>query len=86
MAEAAVGSLRGLLAYEAEPTVSIDVKGNPASCLFDPSGTQTTPDGGIKVRGWFDNEWGFSNRLLDLARLVGARETVPAQHATWSVV
>jgi glyceraldehyde 3-phosphate dehydrogenase len=86
MAEAAVGSLRGILAYEPEPTVSIDVKGNPASCLFDPSGTQTTPDGGIKVRGWFDNEWGFSNRLLDVARLVGAREAVPANHATWSVV
>jgi len=71
MAEAAGGTLRGILAYDPEPTVSIDVKGNPASCLFDPSGTQTTPDGGVKVRGWFDNEWGFSNRLIDLARLVG---------------
>jgi glyceraldehyde 3-phosphate dehydrogenase len=86
MAAAAAGPLRGILAYEPDPTVSIDVKGNPASCLFDPSGTQTTPDCGIKVRGWFDNEWGFSNRLLDLARLVGARESVPNGRSTWSVV
>ena len=86
MVEAAAGSLRGILAYDPEPTVSVDVKGNPASCLFDPSGTQTTPDGGIKVRGWFDNEWGFSNRLLDLARLVGEREVVPTARKDWSVV
>jgi len=86
MAEAAAGPLRGILAYESDPTVSVDVKGNPASCLFDPSGTQTTPGGGIKVRGWFDNEWGFSNRLLDIARLVGARESVPSRCASWSGV
>ena len=86
MAEAAAGPLRGILAYESDPTVSVDVKGNPASCLFDPSGTQTTPDGGIKVRGWFDNEWGFSNRLLDLARLVGARKAAPSRRVSWSVV
>ena len=89
MAEAAAGPLRGILAYDPDPTVSIDVKNNPASCLFDPSGTQTTADGGVKVRGWFDNEWGFSHRLLDLARLLGrspgpgtARHSV---HAGWSI-
>jgi glyceraldehyde 3-phosphate dehydrogenase len=88
MAEAAAGPLRGVLAYETDPTVSIDVKNNPASCLFDPSGTQTTTDGGVKVRGWFDNEWGFSHRLLDLARLVGRASPDPAMHsvhAGWSV-
>ncbi|GGN80016.1 glyceraldehyde-3-phosphate dehydrogenase [Actinoplanes lobatus] len=85
MAEAAAGPLRGILAYDPDPTVSIDVKNNPASCLFDPSGTQTTADGGVKVRGWFDNEWGFSNRLLDLARLVGDRLPVPSSRVTWSV-
>ncbi|MEV4637426.1 type I glyceraldehyde-3-phosphate dehydrogenase [Actinoplanes sp. NPDC049548] len=78
IAEAAAGSMRGLIDYDPDPTVSIDVRDNPASCLFDPSGTQTTADGGVKVRGWFDNEWGFSHRLLDLARLVGEREPVPA--------
>jgi glyceraldehyde 3-phosphate dehydrogenase len=89
MAEAAAGPLRGVIAYDPDPTVSIDVKNNPASCLFDPSGTQTTADGGVKVRGWFDNEWGFSNRLLDLARLVGRSGPERAVHslsAGWSIV
>ena len=81
MAEAAAGPLRGVLAYDSDPTVSIDVKNNPASCLFDPSGTQATPDGGVKVRGWFDNEWGFSHRLLDLTRLVGRSGPDPALHS-----
>ncbi|MEV4349097.1 type I glyceraldehyde-3-phosphate dehydrogenase [Actinoplanes sp. NPDC049596] len=85
MAEAAAGPLRGILAYDPDPTVSVDVKNNPASCLFDPSGTQTTADGGVKVRGWFDNEWGFSNRLLDLARLVGERSPVEARRVSWSI-
>jgi glyceraldehyde 3-phosphate dehydrogenase len=88
MAEAAAGPLRGILAYDPDPTVSVDVKNNPASCLFDPSGTQTTSGGGVKVRGWFDNEWGFSNRLLDLARLVGQSGPEPAvhsMHSGWSV-
>jgi glyceraldehyde 3-phosphate dehydrogenase len=71
MAQAAGTWLRGVLAYDPDPIVSSDVVGDPASCLFDPSGTQTTRDGRVKVRGWFDNEWGFAHRLLDLARLVG---------------
>jgi glyceraldehyde 3-phosphate dehydrogenase len=83
MAEAAAGPLRGVLAYDPDPTVSVDVKNNPASCLFDPSGTQT--DGGVKVRGWFDNEWGFSNRLLDLARLVSERSPVASTRVSWSI-
>lgn len=85
MAEAAAGPLHGILAYDPDPTVSVDVKNNPASCLFDPSGTQTTADGGVKVRGWFDNEWGFSNRLLDLSRLVGERSPVASGQASWSL-
>jgi glyceraldehyde 3-phosphate dehydrogenase len=85
MAEAAAGPLRGILAYDPDPTVSVDVKNNPASCLFDPSGTQSTADGGVKVRGWFDNEWGFSNRLLDLARLVGTRAPVTSRRVSWSI-
>jgi glyceraldehyde 3-phosphate dehydrogenase len=92
MAEAAAGPLRGILAYDPDPTVSIDVRSNPASCLFDPSGTQVTADGGVRVRGWFDNEWGFSNRLLDLSRLVGERRnpppsiSIPSGQPSWSVV
>jgi glyceraldehyde 3-phosphate dehydrogenase (phosphorylating) len=89
MAAAAAGPLRGILAYDPDPTVSVDVRNNPASCLFDPSGTQVTADGGVTVRGWFDNEWGFSNRLLDLARLVGRPGPEPIRHPVhvgWSIV
>ena len=88
MAEAAAGPLRGILGYDPDPTVSIDVKNNPASCLLDPSGTQVTPDGAVRVRGWFDNEWGFSHRLLDLARLVGDRRsetTLTSGSNRWSI-
>lgn len=84
MAEAAAGPMGSVLDYDADPTVSIDVRDNPASCLFDPSGTQTSADGGVQVRGWFDNEWGFSHRLLDLARLVGEREAVRTGPASYS--
>jgi glyceraldehyde 3-phosphate dehydrogenase len=76
MAEAAAGPMKGLIDYDPDPTVSIDVRDNAASCLFDPSGTQATADGGVKVRGWFDNEWGFSHRLLDLARMLGSHESL----------
>jgi glyceraldehyde 3-phosphate dehydrogenase (phosphorylating) len=89
MAEAAAGPMRGIIAYDPDPTVSVDVKNNPASCLFDPSGTRTTADGGVRVRGWFDNEWGFSNRLLDLVRLIGRSDpepALPSVHSGWSVV
>ena len=88
LAEAAAGPLRGLLGYDPDPTVSIDVKNNPASVLVDPSGTQVSPDGGVRVRGWFDNEWGFSHRLLDLARLIGDRRsetTLTSGHSRWSI-
>jgi len=88
MAAAAAGPLRGVLAYDPDPTVSVDVRNNPASCLFDPSGTQVTADGGVKVRGWFDNEWGYANRLLDLCRLVGRPGPDPDRqsvHVGWSL-
>ena len=75
LAEACGGPMRGILGYDPDPTVSIDVKNNSSSCLVDPSGTKTTRDGRVRVRGWFDNEWGFSHRLLDLARMMGRRPT-----------
>jgi glyceraldehyde 3-phosphate dehydrogenase len=74
MRQAAEGRLKGVLDYDHNLTVSSDVTGNPASCLFDPTGTQTTPDGGLKVMGWFDGEWGFASRLINLAKLVGTHE------------
>jgi glyceraldehyde 3-phosphate dehydrogenase len=79
MREAATGYMKGLLDYDDDPIVSSDVKGNSASCLFDPSNTQTTSGGGIKVMGWFDGEWGFSSRLVDLVRLVGQPYHQPSE-------
>ena len=61
---------RGVLEYSDEPLVSADIVGNPASCIF--SARDTMANGNlIKVLGWYDNEWGFSNRLVDLVAFVG---------------
>ena len=65
MKEASANSKAGILGYNTEPLVSIDVNHNPASSTFD--STQTRVSGGtlVKVMSWYDNEWGFSNRMLD---------------------
>ncbi len=61
------GPLKGILAYNDAPLVSIDFNHNPASSIFD--ATQTKVIGNlVKVLAWYDNEWGFSNRMLDTAR------------------
>ncbi len=73
---AAEGSLSSVLMYTDEPIVSEDIVGTPASCTFDSLMTMVMPVGSdrsmVKVFGWYDNEWGYSNRLVDLARIVGA--------------
>jgi glyceraldehyde 3-phosphate dehydrogenase len=68
---AAAGSLAGILAYEARPLVSIDYVGNPNSSIID--GLSTSVIGGrmVKVVSWYDNEWGYSTRCVDLARYIG---------------
>ena len=64
------GSLAGILAYSDEPLVSSDVIGSPYSAVFD-SGLTSVVDGTlVKVVGWYDNEWGYSSRLVDLAQRV----------------
>jgi glyceraldehyde 3-phosphate dehydrogenase len=64
--EASESDLKGILEYTTEPLVSIDYNHNPASSIFD--GTLTKVSGGtlVKVLSWYDNEWGFSNRMLDV--------------------
>jgi glyceraldehyde 3-phosphate dehydrogenase len=63
-------SYRGVLEYSDEPLVSADIVGNPSSCIFSAEDTMT--DGKmVKVLGWYDNEWGYSNRLIDLVAFVG---------------
>ncbi len=72
---AAQGPLRGIVDYTDEPVVSSDIVGRPASCTFDSSMTmvQRIDDDQslVKVFGWYDNEWGYANRLVDLTAHVG---------------
>jgi glyceraldehyde 3-phosphate dehydrogenase (phosphorylating) len=67
---AAEGPLAGIIRYNEDPIVSRDVIGDDASCIFDASLTQAN-DELVKVFGWYDNEWGYTQRLLDLVQLVG---------------
>lgn len=70
MKAAAEGSLKGYLSYTEDPIVSSDIVTDPSSCIFD-SGLTKAIGSTAKVVGWYDNEWGYSNRLVDLAKLVG---------------
>jgi len=71
-AAAAAGPMVGILKYSTDPIVSRDVIGDSASCVFDSPLTQASGTL-VKVFGWYDNEWGYTCRLADLAALVGAR-------------
>jgi len=65
MKEASEGALSGILAYNEEPLVSIDFNHDPASSTFDAGLTKVMQGTLVKVISWYDNEWGFSNRMLD---------------------
>ncbi|HMM74302.1 MAG TPA: type I glyceraldehyde-3-phosphate dehydrogenase [Gammaproteobacteria bacterium] len=67
MKDAAQGELKGILQYNDEPLVSIDFNHNPASSIFEASETKVIDGTLVKVMAWYDNEWGFSNRMLDTA-------------------
>jgi glyceraldehyde 3-phosphate dehydrogenase len=71
MREAATGSLMGILQYNEDPIVSADVIGNPHSSIFDAPLTMVSGDRVVKVFSWYDNEWGFSNRMVDALLLLG---------------
>ncbi|GAA5005030.1 type I glyceraldehyde-3-phosphate dehydrogenase [Kitasatospora paranensis] len=70
-ARAAEGELAGILRYTDEPIVSSDIVTDPASCIFDSGLTKVIGGTQVKIVGWYDNEWGFSNRVVDTVRLVG---------------
>jgi glyceraldehyde 3-phosphate dehydrogenase len=72
LTDAANGPMQGVLAVTSEPVVSSDMIGNPHSSTIDLPLTKVTHGNLVKVLSWYDNEWGFSNRMLDLARIVGA--------------
>ncbi len=70
---AAEGKLKGILQFEEAPLVSIDFKGNPHSSIIDAALTSVMEGTMLKVVSWYDNEWGYSNRLRDLAILVAKK-------------
>jgi glyceraldehyde 3-phosphate dehydrogenase len=70
---AAEGKLKGILQFEEAPLVSIDFKGNPHSSIVDAALTSVMEGTMVKVISWYDNEWGYSNRLRDLAILVAKK-------------
>ncbi|TVR02553.1 MAG: type I glyceraldehyde-3-phosphate dehydrogenase [Deltaproteobacteria bacterium] len=67
---AAEGPLKGILAYETDEVVSVDLNGHPASSIVDSRLTRVQDGRLVKVLSWYDNEWGFSNRMIDLARML----------------
>jgi glyceraldehyde 3-phosphate dehydrogenase len=73
MKEAAEGPLKGILEYCDLPLVSKDFNGNPASSIIDALSTTVIGGNMVKVISWYDNEWGYSSRILDLTRYVAAK-------------
>jgi glyceraldehyde 3-phosphate dehydrogenase len=71
--DAAAGPLKGILGYTDEPLVSSDFRGDPRSSIIDGLTTMVLGGTMVKVVAWYDNEWGYSNRVADLARFVGQK-------------
>ena len=73
MKKAATGPMKGILGYTEDPLVSVDIIGDPLSSIFDAGLTIQIDDKFVKVGSWYDNEWGFSCRMNDLAKLMGSK-------------
>ncbi|MFZ0638949.1 MAG: type I glyceraldehyde-3-phosphate dehydrogenase [Candidatus Acidiferrales bacterium] len=71
--QAAEGSLRGLLEFTEEELVSVDFRGNPHSAIVDASYTRVVGANCLKVLAWYDNEWGYSSRCVDLVKMIAKR-------------
>ncbi len=72
VADAAAGPMARIVEYSEAPLVSSDIIGNPHSSIFDSLSTVSNGDGYIRVVSWYDNEWGYSNRVVDLIELLGS--------------
>jgi glyceraldehyde 3-phosphate dehydrogenase len=68
---ASEGELRGILGFETRPLVSIDYRPDPRSSIVDALSTMVVNGTQVKIYAWYDNEWGYSNRTVELAALVG---------------
>jgi len=77
--QACDGDLKGVLEYSTEPLVSSDFNHNPASSIFDSTLTRVSEGTLVKVSSWYDNEWGFSNRMLDVAAVFAEVGAVAAK-------
>jgi glyceraldehyde 3-phosphate dehydrogenase len=66
--KAAAGKLKGILEYSVDPIVSTDIIGTSVSCTFDSELTMVMDGNLVKVVGWYDNEWGYSHRVVDLVK------------------
>jgi glyceraldehyde 3-phosphate dehydrogenase len=64
--------MKGIIQYSDDPLVSTDIIGNPHSSIFDAGGTQVLGGNLVKVLAWYDNEWGYSNRVVDLIERLGS--------------
>ncbi len=71
--KAASGPMSHILEYSEAPLVSSDFVGNPKSCIFDPELTKVIDGNFVKVLGWYDNEWGYSNRVVDLIEFIAQK-------------
>jgi glyceraldehyde 3-phosphate dehydrogenase len=71
MKEASEGELKGILGYNTAPLVSVDFNHDSHSSTFDATQTQVVDGALVRVMSWYDNEWGFSNRMSDTAALLG---------------
>jgi glyceraldehyde 3-phosphate dehydrogenase len=71
MREAANSSMKNIIEYTEDPIVSIDVVGNPHSAVFDSQCTMALGDKFFKVMAWYDNEFGYSGRMVDVLRMIG---------------
>jgi glyceraldehyde 3-phosphate dehydrogenase len=69
--EASEGVLKGILGYETRPLVSADYVNDPRSTIIDGPSTMVINSTQVKIYAWYDNEWGYANRLIDVARMVG---------------
>jgi glyceraldehyde 3-phosphate dehydrogenase len=72
MRKAADGPMKGILQYTEDPIVSVDIVGNPHSSIFDALSTMVTGGNMVKVFSWYDNEWGFSCRMIDMLKKMAA--------------
>jgi glyceraldehyde 3-phosphate dehydrogenase len=73
MKASADGPMKGILGYNDLPLVSSDYLGDPRSSIFDSTLTQIMGDRFAKVLAWYDNEWGFSNRMVEFTQLVASK-------------